>query len=129
MAPNARMADVSADDLNGKTALLVEDDALVGISLKGSLEELGASVVWATRLASALEAVQSGTPIDIAIVDINLAGEVSTPVLDILVTMGTYTIICTGYDDSNLETRFLELPRCEKPFTRAKIRRYILARP
>lgn len=122
------MADVSGKNLNGQSVLLVEDDALVGLSLKGSLEELGASVVWATRLANALEAVQSDKPIDIAIVDINLAGEVSTPVLDMLVTMGTYTIICTGYDDSNLETRFLEMPRCEKPFTRAKMKRYILAR-
>lgn len=122
------MADVSANNLNGQTALLVEDDALVGISLKGSLEELGASVVWATRLASALEAVQSGRSIDIAIVDINLAGEVSTPVLDKLIAMGTYTIICTGYDDSNLEARFLELPRCVKPFTRANMKRYILHR-
>ncbi|WP_242120379.1 response regulator [Sphingomonas lacusdianchii] len=122
------MTDVSGKNLNGQSVLLVEDDALVGLSLKGSLEELGASVAWATRLASALEAVQSGRPIDIAIVDINLAGEVSTPVLDRLMAMNAYTIICTGYDDSNLETRFLELPRCEKPFTRAKIRKYVLER-
>lgn len=122
------MTDVSANSLNGQSVLLVEDDALVGLSLKGSLEELGASVVWATRLASALKVVQSGRPIDIAVVDINLAGEVSTPVLDQLISMGTYTIICTGYDDSNLEARFLELPRCEKPFTRARMKRYILAR-
>lgn len=122
------MADVSPNNLNGQSVLVVEDDALVGLSLKGSLEELGASVVWATRLASALEAVQSGRPIDIAIVDINLAGEVSTPVLDKLMAMNVYTIICTGYDDSNLDARFLELPKCEKPFTRAKMRKYVFER-
>ena len=122
------MTDGSAKQLSGQSVLLVEDDALVGMSLKGSLEDLGASVIWATRLESALDAVQSGKTIDIAIVDINLAGERSTPVLDKLVNMGTYTIICTGYDDSNLEARFLQLPRCEKPFTRAKMRRYLVDR-
>lgn len=122
------MVEGSAKELSGQSVFLVEDDVLVGMSLKGSLEELGASVSWAMCLADALGAVQSDKTIDIAIVDINLAGEMSTPVLDELMNTGTYTIICTGYDGNNLEARFHQLPRCEKPFTRAKMRRYLVDR-
>lgn len=122
------MVDGGGKELSGQSILLVEDDVLVGISLKGSLEDLGASVSWTTRLTGALDAVQSDMAIDVAIVDINLAGEMSTPVLDKLIAKGTYTIICTGYDGSSLEERFQELPRCEKPFTRAKMRRFLVDR-
>lgn len=122
------MTESSAKELAGENVFLVEDDVLVGMGLKSNLEELGATVTWSTTLAGALEALQSGTAFDIAIVDINLAGEMSTPVLDQLLGMGIYTIVCTGYDGSSLEERFQQFPRCEKPFTRAKLRRYLVNR-
>jgi DNA-binding response OmpR family regulator len=101
--------------------LVVEDDALVGVSLVDYLEELGAKVLWATNVENALRFVDGADLLHIAIVDLNLDGEMSYPVLDRLLANGVYTILCTGYEASSIDDRFKHLPRCEKPFTRLKI--------
>ncbi|WP_082449588.1 hypothetical protein [Sphingomonas sp. Leaf231] len=61
-------------------------------------------------------------PIDIAIVDLNLHGVRSDPVLDHLLSRNVFTILCTGYDGSSVPDCFRALPRSEKPFTLSKIR-------
>ncbi|MBJ6123459.1 hypothetical protein JAO74_16860 [Sphingomonas sp. BT553] len=114
--------------MDGQVALLVEDDVLVGMGIKSSLEQLGATVTWRNNVAGALDAVNSPTAYDFAIVDINLDGEVSAPVLDRLIEEAIYTVVSSGYDASNLDQRFQHLPRCEKPFTRASMRRLLCER-
>lgn len=114
--------------LDGQCGLLVEDDLLVGMGLKSSLEQLGAVVTWCSTVAAALDAINGLTAYDFAIVDINLGGEVSTPVLDRLIDQATYTVISSGYDAGSLDQRFQHLPRCVKPFTRARIRRLLCER-
>lgn len=121
-------ADTSEMRLDGKRALLVEDDLLVGMSLKASLEQLGAAVTWCNDVGSAFEALDGRSHHDLAVVDVNLDGEMSSPVLDRLIEMGVYTVISSGYDASALEARFQHLPRCQKPFTRAQMRRLLTVR-
>jgi CheY-like chemotaxis protein len=108
--------------LEGLQILVVEDDALVAIGLVSYLEELGAAVVWGTDIPQAIGWIERCSKIDIAIVDLNLDGIMSTPVVDQLVAKSVFTILCTGYEVSSIEERFQGLPRSEKPFTRAKIR-------
>lgn len=62
---------------------------------------------------------------DDAVVDLNLNGRMSTPVLDLLLAGEVPVILCTGYDVSAIDPQFPDLPRLEKPFTRAKLRRLI----
>lgn len=107
--------------LQGKAAFLVEDDALVGMTLKRSLEALGASVTWVTDVQSALAWLADRPRPDLAIVDINLSGHPSVPVLDALVEREIYIIISSGYDADALDARFQDITRCQKPFTRAKL--------
>ncbi|MEQ4502011.1 hypothetical protein [Pseudomonas sp.] len=114
--------------LDGQCGLLVEDDLLVAMGLKSSLAQLGAVVTWCSTVAAALDAINGLTAYDFAIVDINLDGEVSSPVLDRLIDQATYTVISSGYDAGSLEQRFQHLPRCEKPFTRARLRRLLCER-
>jgi len=111
--------------LMDRTVLIVEDDALIAIGLTSYLESLGSKVRWETNVASALSYMAKGNAIDIAIVDLNLDGIMSDPVLDSLIAEGVFTIVCTGYEEGSIEDRFRSLPRSEKPFTRAKIRQLI----
>lgn len=107
--------------LMGRTVLIVEDDALIAIGLTSFLESLGSKVRWETNVASALSYMANDNAIDIAIVDLNLDGIMSDPVLDSLIAEG----VCTGYEEGSIEERFRSLPRSEKPFTRAKIQQLI----
>jgi CheY-like chemotaxis protein len=109
--------------------LIVEDDALVGVSLVGYMEEIGANVTWATNVENALLCLDKAESIDIAIVDLNLDGVMSYPVLDRLLASGIYTVLCTGYEASSIDERFKDLRRCEKPFTRLKINGFLGADP
>ncbi|RYF40449.1 MAG: response regulator, partial [Cytophagaceae bacterium] len=89
--------------LEGLHILVVEDDALVAIGLVSYLEELGAAVVWGTDIPQAIGWIERCSKIDIAIVDLNLDGIMSTPVVDQLVAANVFTILCTGYEVSSIE--------------------------
>ena len=117
------------DSLRGQTILVVEDEAIIALGLTTYLEELGALVDWSTGIDEALDAIDRLPAIDAAVVDLNLSGRMSTPILDRLAAAGVHTVLCTGYDEASVEERFRGLPRSEKPFTRSKIRRLITERP
>jgi CheY-like chemotaxis protein len=121
------MTEPARTELSGRRVLLVEDDAVVGLGLVAFLEELGATVIWSATLDHSLAAVRGAEQLDLAFVDLNLDGQMSTPVLDLLLAGEIPVILCTGYDVSAIEPRFRDLPRSEKPFTRAKLRRLIAA--
>ena len=116
------VAEAASPASSATRILVVEDDALVGLSLVGYLEELGASVTWASKLEDAINVIDCTNQIDIAIVDLNLNGVMSNPILDRLLSKRVFTLLCTGYELSSIDVRFRGLPRCEKPFTRAGIR-------
>ena len=122
------MAEAASPASSATRILVVEDDALVGLNLVGYLEELGASVTWASKLEDAINVIDCTNQIDIAIVDLNLNGVMSNPILDRLLSKRVFTLLCTGYEVSSIDVRFKGLPRCEKPFTRAKIRMLLSGR-
>ena len=113
--------------LASRQILVVEDDALIATGLVSYLEGLGATVMWATDIPNAVGWIERCAKIDVAIVDLNLDGSMSTPVVDQLIAQNVFTILCTGYEVDSIEERFRKLPRSEKPFTRAKIRSLVAA--
>ena len=61
--------------LKGKSALIVEDDALIAINAEFNLLDAGAAVVRiANSVASAKSALDEGIPFDVALVDVCLGG-------------------------------------------------------
>jgi DNA-binding response OmpR family regulator len=59
--------------LNGKRVLIVEDQSLVGLALKESLQDAGADVVWVQSDRAAYTALQgNGLPFDVLILDVDL---------------------------------------------------------
>jgi hypothetical protein len=67
--------------------------------------------------------VRSGEPLDGAVLDVNLAGEMIWPVAEELIARGVPILLATGYDVGAIPLKHVDLPRCEKPVeARAVIR-------
>ena len=82
--------------------LVVEDSFLVLLSVEGMCEDLGWYVVGpATRLDEALALATTET-FDAALLDINLDGEMSWAVADVLKQRGIPFALSSGYDQSNM---------------------------
>ena len=83
--------------LCGLKVLVVEDEALVSMMVEDFLDELGCEVVGtASRLDEAIEKASSMT-IDAAVLDVNLAGDLSYPVAEILRARHIPFLFATGY--------------------------------
>jgi CheY-like chemotaxis protein len=84
--------------LLGKRILIVEDEALVAFELQLSLEDEGAEIVGpALSLMKALEAVAHEGRIDLAVLDVDLAGEDVYPVAELLLQRGVPFVFHTGH--------------------------------
>jgi CheY-like chemotaxis protein len=86
--------------LAGKRILVVEDEALVAMMLEDMLADLGCEVVGpAMRLDEGLELARLNG-LDAAVLDINLGGERSYPIADLLDARGVPLAFVTGYGHS-----------------------------
>jgi CheY-like chemotaxis protein len=87
--------------LKGLRVLVVEDSWHVANALKSLLEELGVDVAGpAASLQDAerlLEAREPPTTIQVAIVDINLKGEMAYGLIDTLHGRGIRVVVISGY--------------------------------
>lgn len=84
--------------LAGIRVLVVEDEALVLLSLEDMLTELGCDVVVAMRVDDALAKAAEFT-FDVALLDVNVAGRRVDPVAALLARRGIPFILSTGYED------------------------------
>lgn len=83
--------------MTGYAVLLVEDEVMIRMMVADMLEELGHSVVGeAGELSQAIKLVQS-TEFDLAILDVNLNGQMITPVADVIKASKRPFIFATGY--------------------------------
>jgi DNA-binding response OmpR family regulator len=107
----------SSATLVGLRVLVVEDMLLVAEVICDALAREGCTVMGPlARMEHALTIAQD-TPIDCAVLDINLAGQASFPVAAVLAARGVPFIFVTGYDiGSNLPPDYREAPCLAKPF-------------
>ncbi|MBE9607064.1 response regulator [Acetobacteraceae bacterium H6797] len=102
--------------LAGKNILIVEDEMIVAMDLEDSLRRHGAKVIGpALRLKTALDLAGSAA-IDAAVLDVNLNGERSYPVAQLLLERGIPFLFATGYGHVEQEMRFAEVPLLKKPY-------------
>lgn len=86
--------------LKNMTVLLVEDEAILAIDITEELGKFGATVVGPARtVREALRLVQE-SDLTAAILDLNLMGELSFPVAELLFQRNVPFIFQTGYFDS-----------------------------
>ncbi|HEX8303148.1 response regulator [Sphingomonas sp.] len=108
--------------LRGCRILIVEDEYLLADDLSYALSEAGAQVLG--PIASVEDAqtfIAGGDPIDAAVLDVNLRGDLIFPVAEALQDRGVPFAFATGYDQWALPTRFADVPRVEKPFKSHKV--------
>ena len=79
--------------------MILEDEPILGFALEDMLCEIGD---WKTELCTRLEEahkfLNNGLP-DLAILDVNIHGQLSYPIADRLLAAGVPYIFATGYGD------------------------------
>ena len=111
-----------ASTLAQRRVLLVEDEYFIAVELHRALEARGAVVVGpAATVRDALALIAKAGPLDGAVLDINLRGEMAYPVADALLMRGVPFVFTTGYDEAMIPPRFTGIACCEKPASPLKI--------
>ncbi len=111
--------------LQGAKILLVEDEALVAMLLEDMLADEGCDVVaTAPRLTEALAYAES-LEFDLAILDLNLAGENTFPVAEALSARNKPFVFATGYGAGGLPPEWRDRPTLQKPFTATDVSRVL----
>jgi CheY-like chemotaxis protein len=88
-------------DLHGRCILVVEDEAMVAMLMESALCDAGAAVIGpATNVADAIALLARAPQLDAALLDLNLDGEMSTPVAAALAQRGVPFVVVTAYGAS-----------------------------
>jgi CheY-like chemotaxis protein len=102
--------------LSGRGVLVIEDEMLVLMMIEMMLGDLGCeAVVSASTVNAALAAVERGN-YDIALLDMNLAGEDSHQVADALDARGVPYLFCTGNSGGDRRQNVRPRVTLRKPF-------------
>jgi two-component SAPR family response regulator len=105
--------------------LVVEDESLVALDIENMLEEMGCKVVASVpRLLGALD-LASRLDFDLAVLDINLAGEVVYPLAFRLAARGIPFVFSTGYSTASLPPELSDRPILKKPVMLANLKRAV----
>jgi DNA-binding response OmpR family regulator len=117
-----RALEASPRSLDGRRILIVEDEALIAMQLENALAEAGCTVVGpAARLSEAFDLIYS-SPIDAALLDVNVAGERSYALADILRSKNIPYAFVTGFEaGSMLPSHLKSAPVLPKPFENAQL--------
>jgi CheY-like chemotaxis protein len=100
----------------GKRVLVVEDELMIRMLLQDMLADLGHTVAGeAGRIEEALALAKEGE-FDVAILDVNLNGQLISPVVEILVERGLPFVFATGYGQRGVPEPFRKTPTLLKPF-------------
>ena len=102
--------------LLGTRVFIVEDESLIAMMLEDFLAELDCKVVAnSARLDDAVKLARV-VEIDVAILDINLAGRMSYPVAEVLLDRNIPFLFATGYGTAGLPDILRKVPVLGKPF-------------
>lgn len=115
------------DGLKGLNVFVVEDEVAIALLLEDMLADFGCGIVGpAARVDVACDMARAH-PIDVALLDVNVAGQTIAPVVEALAERAIPIVFSTGYGRSGLDERFRDAPVLEKPFTQADLQRKLLA--
>ena len=113
--------------LGGLKILVVEDETMLFFLAEDMLTELGcATVLHASRVRDAL-ALLAGERPDVAMLDVNLAGEQAYPIAEKLAEANVPFVFATGYGSEGIPPSWSSRPVVQKPFTLDMLGRAIAA--
>lgn len=100
--------------LDGKRVMVVEDEPLVALMMSQLVKDLGCEVVGPfMTLGEAMSMARE--PVDAAVLDVNVAGEMVYPLAQKLKSMGAGLLFVTGYEADSIDPRFIGAPVLTKP--------------
>jgi DNA-binding NarL/FixJ family response regulator len=103
--------------LTGRRVLVVEDQYLVADEMRRAVQRLDGEVVGPAPRAESALALVTESPVDLALLDINLGAENVYPLVVELLRVGTPFIFVTGCEPWTIPEAFRDAPRLEKPVT------------
>ena len=107
--------------LSGKRVLIVEDEFLIADDLSRALRTVGGEPVGPVPTIEQAEDVIRQRPVDAAIVDLNLRGEMASDFIRTLTAAGLPCLIVSGYGEDALPQSVSGIPRLEKPVSPASV--------
>ena len=108
-------------DLAGLRAFVVEDEALVLLTLEDMLTDLGCQVVVSTQHVEQALRLAPGAAVDIALLDVNVGGVRIDPVAQVLAARGIPIVFVTGYEALTLPAGVERAIQVAKPFQEAEL--------
>jgi CheY-like chemotaxis protein len=102
--------------LKGLRVLVVEDEAMIAMLIEDMLIELGCAMLGPASDTMRALAMIENVPFDIAILDVNLGGERTTPIAATLRSKGIPFVFATGYGASGIHEEFKNQLTLTKPF-------------
>jgi CheY-like chemotaxis protein len=110
------------EDFQGLRVIVVEDDSMICLLFEDMLSDLGCKVVGtACDLERAAQLAQRDESVDVAILDVNLGGQVVFPVADILCRRGIPLLFATGLGADGLPPDWQGHCSIQKPMTMATL--------
>ena len=113
--------------LSGLRVLVVEDEAMAALQIEDMLQSLGCSVIGPVARVGAAVALIEREPIDIAVLDLNVAGELVYPVAAALDERNRPFFFATGFGVSALDAAYRDRLVLQKPYGLAGLSRALLA--
>ena len=107
--------------LAGKRVVVVEDELLVALMLEDFLNDFGCDVVGPCgTVEKALHVVRTEA-LDLAVLDVNLAGERVYPVAEALAERQIPFLFLSGYGEEAIPPGHADWKVCAKPFRGAEL--------
>jgi DNA-binding response OmpR family regulator len=107
---------MSAVSLAGRRVLVVEDEVMVAMLVESVLEDEQCAIVGPIGDLDAALTAAACEVLDLAVLDINLNGEMVFPVAELLSERGVPFLLLSGYGDKALPSDRQHWPICGKPF-------------
>lgn len=108
----------------GMRVLVVEDEVAIAMLIEDMLLDLGAEVIGpAGRLAQATSMADGN--VDLAIIDVNVAGEPVYPLAAILAAKSIPFVFSTGYGAGGIEEAWRGRPVLQKPFSQSDLEKVL----
>ena len=104
---------------------VVEDESLILMLLQDLLEEIGCECAASATRLEAAKKLAAEAAFDLAILDVNVRGETSYPVAEILVARGAPFVFATGYGETGVEDAWRHAPVLQKPYDARTLREAI----
>lgn len=103
-------------NLSGLRVLVVEDEGAVALLIEDMLVELGCVIAASAAHLSKANEVARSAAIDLAVLDVNLDGQLVFPAAHTLRERGIPFVFSTGYGAGGIPTDLVGYPVLAKPF-------------